>query len=71
LFVVALQSAHVEKHSVVNAHFCGYNASPLADIPHNKSFFLSGTNKLPYNGNPNVRFIGKQGDTNLYELLQK
>jgi hypothetical protein len=54
-----------------------YNASELAGVPHSKSFCLSGTTELPYRGHPNswtppnVRFIGKQGDIKLYELLQK
>jgi hypothetical protein len=48
-----------------------YDASQLAGFPHSKSFCLSGTTELPFNGHPNVRFIGNQGNTKLYELLQQ
>jgi hypothetical protein len=50
-----------------------YNLSQIAYVPHSKSFCLSGTIDLPYyaNGRPNVRFISKQGNVNLYELPQQ
>jgi hypothetical protein len=54
------------------ATFSGdYDASQLAGFPHSKSFCLSGTTELPFHGYPNVRFIGSQGKTKLYELLQQ